>query len=210
MIVAFHVSKDHGKAMVSIRAKTSTWPRPIVSMPLFLDGPTGVPPVFPRSSDGTEPWSTVVHRVRSMLDGQRIHTSIALRSHLSEFGVVAPIGRNGIERLLVVINVESDARIPADARLCVRMLEAQLKVVVGRGRSHQLGGKSRHCKPGCRKRRHKFVAWCIAETHEWRPYGREVGMAAEPRCRRFQRGDHGSCLEYLPHRVEECAPWGGH
>lgn len=30
---------------------------------------------------------------------------------------------------LVVINDESDARIPADARLCLRMLEAQLKVV---------------------------------------------------------------------------------
>ena len=36
---------------------------------------------------------------------------------LSEFGVVAPIGRNGIEQLLVVINDETDTRIPADARL---------------------------------------------------------------------------------------------
>jgi transposase len=44
-------------------------------------------------------------------------------------GVVAPIGRNGIEQLLVVINDENDARIPADARLCLRMLEAQLRVV---------------------------------------------------------------------------------
>jgi len=55
--------------------------------------------------------------------------SNALRAHLSEFGVVAPIGRNGIEQLLVVINDENDARIPADARLCLRMLEAQLRVV---------------------------------------------------------------------------------
>ena len=71
----------------------------------------------------------MLHRVRLMLNRQRTQISNALRSHLSEFGVVAPIGRNGIEQLLVVINDENDARIPADARLCLRMLEAQLRVV---------------------------------------------------------------------------------
>jgi transposase len=71
----------------------------------------------------------MLHRVRLMLNRQRTQISNALRSHLSEFGVVAPIGRNGIEQLLVVINDEKDARIPADARLCLRMLEAQLRVV---------------------------------------------------------------------------------
>ncbi|WP_425417602.1 IS110 family transposase [Oricola indica] len=71
----------------------------------------------------------MLHRVRLMLNRQRTQISNALRSHLSEFGVVAPIGRNGIEQLLMVINDENDARIPADARLCLRMLEAQLRVV---------------------------------------------------------------------------------
>jgi len=71
----------------------------------------------------------MLHRVRLMLNRQRTQISNALRSHLSEFGVVAPIGRTGIEQLLVVINDENDARIPADARLCLRMLEAQPKVV---------------------------------------------------------------------------------
>ena len=71
----------------------------------------------------------MLHRVRLMLNRQRTQISNALRAHLSEFGVVAPIGRNGIEQLLVVINDETDTRIPADARLCLRMLEAQLKVV---------------------------------------------------------------------------------
>ena len=71
----------------------------------------------------------MLHRVRLMLNRQRTQISNALRAHLSEFGVVAPIGRNGIEQLLVVINDENDARIPADARLCLRMLEAQLRVV---------------------------------------------------------------------------------
>ncbi|QKC69913.1 transposase [Mesorhizobium loti] len=63
-----------------------------------------------------------------MLDRQSTESN-ALRAHLPEFGVLAPIGRNGIEQLLVVINDENDARIPADARLCPRMLEAQLRVV---------------------------------------------------------------------------------
>jgi transposase len=71
----------------------------------------------------------MLHRVRLMLNRQRTQISNALRSHLSEFGVVAPIGRNGIEQLLLVINDENDARIPTDARHCLRMLEAQLKVV---------------------------------------------------------------------------------
>jgi transposase len=74
-----------------------------------------------------------------MLNRQRTQISNALRSHLSEFGVVAPIGRNGIEQLLSVINDENDARIPADARLCLRMLEAQLRVV----KQQILGGKER-------------------------------------------------------------------
>jgi transposase len=57
----------------------------------------------------------MLHRVRLMLNRQRTQISNALRSHL--FGFVALIGRNGIEQLLVVINDENDARIPADARL---------------------------------------------------------------------------------------------
>jgi len=39
----------------------------------------------------------LLHRVRLMLNRQRPQISNALRSHLPEFGVVAPIGRNGIE-----------------------------------------------------------------------------------------------------------------
>ncbi len=53
----------------------------------------------------------MLHRVRLMLNRQRTQISNALRAHLSEFGIVAPIGRNGIEQLLYVINDENDARI---------------------------------------------------------------------------------------------------
>lgn len=48
----------------------------------------------------------------------RLRRRNALRAHLSEFGVVAPIGRNGIEQLLLVVNDENDAR-TSDEIVCV-------------------------------------------------------------------------------------------
>lgn len=71
----------------------------------------------------------MLHRVRLMLNRQRTQLSNALRAHLSEFGLVAPIGRGGIEHLLADISDENDPRVPADARPSLRMLEAQLMVV---------------------------------------------------------------------------------
>ena len=38
----------------------------------------------------------MLHRVRLMLNRQRTQLSNAMRAHLSEFGVVAPVGRHGI------------------------------------------------------------------------------------------------------------------
>jgi transposase len=71
----------------------------------------------------------MLHRVRLMLNRQRTQLSNAVRAHLSEFGIVAPIGRNGIDQLIRVIDDESDGRVPPDARVCLRMLIAQLDVV---------------------------------------------------------------------------------
>lgn len=71
----------------------------------------------------------VLHRVRLILNRQRTQLSNALRSHLAEFGIVAPIGRNGIEQLLDIISDPTDERVPSDARICMEMLAAQLRVV---------------------------------------------------------------------------------
>ncbi len=71
----------------------------------------------------------MLHRVRLMLSRQRTQLSNAMRAHMSEFGVVAPVGRMGVERLLAVIADQDDQRIPADARACLEMLGAQLVVV---------------------------------------------------------------------------------
>jgi transposase len=70
----------------------------------------------------------MLHRVRLILSRQRTQLSNALRAHLAEFGIVAPAGRNGIDRLLQLL-ADNDERVPADARLCLEMLAAQLRVV---------------------------------------------------------------------------------
>ena len=71
----------------------------------------------------------MLHRVRLMLSRQRTQLTNAMRAHMSEFGIVAPVGRMGVERLLGVIADHDDTRIPADARVCLEMLGAQLVVV---------------------------------------------------------------------------------
>jgi transposase len=71
----------------------------------------------------------MLHRVRLMLNRQRTQISNAIRAHISEFGVVAPVGRLGVERLLEVVADANDDRVPEDARLCLQMLAAQLEVV---------------------------------------------------------------------------------
>ena len=71
----------------------------------------------------------MLHRVRLMLNRQRTQLSNAMRAHMSEFGVVAPIGRLGLDRLLAVVADRDDPRLPAEARICLEMLAAQLDVV---------------------------------------------------------------------------------
>jgi transposase len=71
----------------------------------------------------------MLHRVRLMLNRQRTQLSNAMRAHMSEFGIVAPVGRMGLERLLAIIADHDDQRVPPDARICLAMLVAQLTVV---------------------------------------------------------------------------------
>jgi len=71
----------------------------------------------------------MLHRVRLMLNRQRTQLSNSIRAHLSEFGIVAPIGRRGLDQLLGVVADEKDTRVAADARVCLQMLAVQLAVV---------------------------------------------------------------------------------
>ncbi len=71
----------------------------------------------------------MLHRVRLILSRQRTQLTNALRAHMAEFGIVVPIGRGGIDRLLEVIADPEDRRIPAEVRACLEMLVAQLTMV---------------------------------------------------------------------------------
>src|SRR5512142_1984021 len=71
----------------------------------------------------------MLHRVRLVLCRQRTQLSNALRAHMAEFGIVAPVGRLGLERLLEVVADSEDHRVPAGVRACLQMLAAQLTVV---------------------------------------------------------------------------------
>jgi transposase len=71
----------------------------------------------------------MLHKVRLMLTRQLVMITNATRAHVAEFGIVAPVGRGGVDRLLAVIDDETDERIPAEARCCLQMLAAQLRLI---------------------------------------------------------------------------------
>ena len=56
----------------------------------------------------------------------------AIRAHLAEFGIVAPVGRNGVEDLLNIVADCGDKRLPDVARACVAALGAQLRMLKAR------------------------------------------------------------------------------
>ncbi len=71
----------------------------------------------------------VLHRVRLMLMRQRIQLSNAIRGHMAEFGLVAPIGRAGLQSLIELIVEAGDERVPEEARTCLELLSSQLQLV---------------------------------------------------------------------------------
>ena len=70
-----------------------------------------------------------LHRTRHLLIRQQTSVINAIRAHLAEFGIVAPVGRNGVEQLLGVVADSNDKRLPEVARACVAALGAQLRVL---------------------------------------------------------------------------------
>jgi transposase len=70
-----------------------------------------------------------LHRSRHLFIRQQTSVINAIRAHLAEFGIVAPVGRNGVEQLLGVVADVSDKRLPEIARACVAALGAQLQTL---------------------------------------------------------------------------------
>lgn len=71
----------------------------------------------------------VLHRTRLILTRQRTQLSNAIRGHMAEFGIAAAVGRQGLQTLIEAISDASDARVPAEARSCLNLLAAQLRLV---------------------------------------------------------------------------------
>ena len=70
-----------------------------------------------------------LHRVRLMLIRQRTQLANAIRGHMAEYGLVAPVGRNGLAQLVNIITDTDDDRVPETIRSCLAMLVAQLGLV---------------------------------------------------------------------------------
>src|SRR5213080_1023208 len=68
----------------------------------------------------------MLHRTRHLLIRQQTSVINAIRAHLAEFGITAPVGRRGVEELLRVIADRNDKRVPEVARACLAALGSQL------------------------------------------------------------------------------------
>ena len=71
----------------------------------------------------------MLHRTRHLFIRQQTAVINAIRAHLAEFGIVAPVGRNGVEALLNIVADTSDNRIPEIARACLVALGTQLRTL---------------------------------------------------------------------------------
>src|SRR4029079_15016195 len=69
------------------------------------------------------------HRTRHLFIRQQTAVINAIRAHLAELGVVAPVGRKGVEELLDVVADPNDDRVPEVARECLAAPGAQLHML---------------------------------------------------------------------------------
>jgi transposase len=111
-----------------------------------------------RSNMRFVPTKTLLHRTRHLFIRQQTSVINAIRGHLAEFGVTAPVGRKGIEELLRVIADPSDKRVPDVVRACLAALGCQLlslkrqildfdRMILAWHRSNQTS-KRLNCIPG--------------------------------------------------------------
>ena len=71
----------------------------------------------------------VLHRTRHLFIRQQTSVINSIRAHLAEFGIVAPVGRRGVEQLLEVVADANDVRVPEVARACIAALGVQLRAL---------------------------------------------------------------------------------
>ena len=71
----------------------------------------------------------VLHKTRQMVMRQRTKLANTIRAHMAEVGIVAPIGRKGLELLLEIIRQDEDGCLQDTSRSCLLMLADQFSMV---------------------------------------------------------------------------------
>ncbi len=71
----------------------------------------------------------VLHRTRHLLIRQLTAVTNSIRAHLAEFGIVAPVGRRGVEVLIGLVTDGKDDRIPGLVRTCLAALSIQVQAL---------------------------------------------------------------------------------
>src|SRR5262249_53139788 len=71
----------------------------------------------------------MLHRARHLFIRQQTAVINSIRAYLAEFGIVAPVGRRGVEQRLEVVADTADRRLPEVARTCLAALGAQLRAL---------------------------------------------------------------------------------
>src|SRR5262245_26705069 len=71
----------------------------------------------------------MLHRARHLFIRQQTAVINSIRAYLAEFGIVAPVGRRGVEQLLAIVADQADHRLPEVVRACVVALGSQLRAL---------------------------------------------------------------------------------
>ncbi len=71
----------------------------------------------------------VLHRTRQLFIRRQTSVTNAIRAHLAEFGIVASVGRTGVDQLLKIIADIEDKRLPEVARACLAALGVQFQAL---------------------------------------------------------------------------------
>jgi len=67
----------------------------------------------------------MLHRARDLFIRQQTAVINSIRAYLAEFGIVAPVGRRGVEQLLGIVGDTADHRLPEMVRACLVALGSQ-------------------------------------------------------------------------------------
>jgi hypothetical protein len=155
----------------------------------------------------------VLHRTRLLLMRQRVRLSNAIRGHMAEYGIVAPIGREGLQRLIEMIVDGSAERVPPLARACLRLLVTQLQLVNAQvlETDREIKASARSTEPGRRlmeipgvgprsgqcHRRFGGGSWCVPVREEPGRLDR-IGAATELERRQGAPGWHQRARSSIP------------